>query len=200
MIKCIIFDLGDVLVHNNPRKACERISNHCPLNPDEVGWFAPEHVHKLMDTGKITKRDLYRQAVKNLGLKGISQKKFESIYADIFTNNKPVQSLALKLSKNYKLVLLSNTDPIHFEHIKNSFPILSAFSRHVVSYKVGFVKPSRQIYLAALKTSGCKASECVFVDDKMINVLGARKLGINAMRYKTPAKLKSDLKKLGVKV
>ena len=199
MVKCIIFDMGDVLVNNNPRKACSRISRYCPAEVDEV-WFAPKGMHKLMDTGKLTKRQLYQAAVRNLRLYGLSQKKFEEIYADIFSNNIPVQRIARLLRKRYRLILLSNTDPIHFEHEKRKFPILKIFSAHVLSYKVGYVKPHRRIFEAALKASGCPASECIFIDDKAHNVAGARKLGMRTIRYRSPQQLRSELKRMGIKL
>ena len=200
MIKCIIFDLGDVLVHNNPIHACKRLAKHCPLTPNEVAWFAPPYVHKLLDTGKINNRDLYRLAVKNLGLKKIPQKRFETIFADIFTNNKPVQEIARKLSRNYRLLLLSNTNAIHFNHIKKKFPILRIFKHHIVSYKVCYTKPEKQIYRIALKKSRCKPEECIFIDNTKMNTTAATKLGMAGIHYTTNRKLKADLKKLGVKV
>tara|TARA_Y100000310_G_scaffold210977_1_gene211679 strand:+ start:10171 stop:10719 length:549 start_codon:yes stop_codon:yes gene_type:complete len=180
-------------------RACKRLAKHCPLTPDEVAWFAPKRMHKLMDTGKISKKKLYQQAVKNLGLKNITQKRFEEIYANIFTSNKPVQDLVKKLSKNYKLLLLSNTDDIHFTHVKKKFPILKLFKHLIVSYEVGYVKPSKQIYEEALKKSGFAAKECVFIDDHKENVPGAKKLGIKGLHYTTAAKLKKDLKSYGAK-
>lgn len=198
MIKVIISDLGNVLVKNYPQRACRKLTDKCAHNVDEVSWFAPESVHRLMDTGKVSKQYLYRQAVKNLKLKGVSQKKFEDIYGNIFSNNIPVQKLMRKLSKSYVMVLLSNTDAIHFEYIQKHFPIINIFPHQIASYKVGYVKPQKQIFQAALKKAKCKPSECVFVDDKLENVKGARRLGIKAIQYTTTTNLRSELKKLGV--
>lgn len=200
MVKCIMFDLGDVIVRNNPRRACMRLSKYCPVGVDEVEWFAPKKFHLLMDTGKLTKRQLYSAAVRNLKLEKVSQKKFEQIYADIFTDNPPVQDIARKLKKNYKLMLLSNTDAIHFEHMLRTFPILKIFEHHVVSYKVGYKKPHIKIFQAALKKCGHPARECIFIDDKKANILGAKKAGMKAIHYRSPSQLRADLRKLGVKL
>src|SRR3989338_2170720 len=134
-IKCIMFDLGDVIVKNNPDKVCRRLAKSCPLTPDEVAWFAPEEVHELIDTGKMSSRELYLLAVKNLGLKRVSQKKFEQIFGDMFTNNIPVQKIAKKLIDNYRLVLVSNTNEIHFQNIRKNFPIIKIFDAIVLSYE-----------------------------------------------------------------
>ena len=212
MIKCIISDLGNVLVMNSPEKACRALAARkyrdpgkpapffrgCSPEYGEVSWFAPGKVHRLMDTGRLSKRDLYGMAVKNLGLRGVSQKKFESIYGNIFTSNVPVQRIMRKLAKTYRMVLLSNTNPIHYEYARKHFPVLRIFARKVLSYRVGCVKPQPRIFREALRKAGCRPEECVFVDDKPANVEGAAKLGINGIRYTTVARLKADLKRLGV--
>ena len=197
-IKCVIFDLGDVLVHNNPARACRKLSHNCALSHDEVAWFASKSVHQQLDTGHISNRSLYKIAVKNLKLK-ISQKKFEQVFTDIFTNNVPVQTLARKLAKNYKLLLLSNTNSIHFNHIKKNFPVIKLFKSLILSYKVRSMKPSLPIYKIAIKKSGFDANNCVFVDDRKENIIAARKTGLKAVHYIGISKLRTDLRKLGVK-
>lgn len=191
--------MGDVLVKNNPTRACERLVKVCPLRHEEVAWFAPRKVHGLLDKGRIGSRELYGYAAKNLKAKNLTYKKFMRVFPDIFTANRPVQMLARKLRRHYSLLLLSNTNAIHFNHIRKKFPILRIFRHFVLSYKVGHVKPERQIYTAAVRKSGYKAGECVFIDNEQRNVAGARKAGLKAIRYTSDSKLKADLKKLGVK-
>ena len=199
MIKCIIFDLGNVIVKNNPLKACRKLSKNCPTDSDEVGWFAPKKMRRLIDTGKAGSRELYRIAGRKLGIT-ITQKSFERIITDIFTPNKPVQQIARKLSVKYKLLLLSNSNSLHYNHEKKNLPVLKLFSHHIVSYKVRSMKPSRKIYAEAVRKSGCSAGECVLIDDRQENAAGARKAGLKAIQYTKPAKLRQSLKNLGVKI
>lgn len=194
-----MFDLGNVIVKNNPLKACRKLSKNCPTDIDQVGWFAPKKMHRLIDTGKASSRQLYRIAVKKLGIT-MTQKLFEMIITDIFTPNKPVQQIAKRLSGKYKLLLLSNTNSLHHNHVKKNFPVLKLFTHHIVSYKVGSMKPGRKIYAEAVRKSGCSAGECVLIDDREENIAGARKAGMKAIQYTTPAKLRQSLKNLGVKI
>ena len=199
MIKCVIFDLGDVIVRNNPARTCKKLVKNCTAIHDEVAWFAPKKFHKLIDAGKVSSYELYKIAAKNLGVKGLTHKRFREAFADIFTNNKPVQKLARQLSKNYRLLLLSNTNTIHFAHLKKRFPIMRLFRHSILSYKVGHLKPQSRIYRIAVKKSGARAGECLFIDNTKANVTGARKAGLKAVQYTTTAKLKKDLKRLRVK-
>ena len=45
-----------------------------------------------------------------------------------------------------------------------------------------------------------KPEECVFIDDRVENIEGARKLGIHGIVFENKEQLKKDLEKLGVKV
>ena len=200
MIKCIISDMGNVVLKLDPGKACRRIAK-IPYRPEygEIGWFAPEEkTHRLMDSGRITKQDLYKMAKKNLGFEGLSQKQFEDAFGNVFTNNLPVQRIMKKLSENYTMALLTNTSPIHFEYVKKHFPIIKLFRYKVVSYKEGLTKPQRQIFRITLKRVRRKPSECVFVDDNPDNVNAAAGMGFKAIRYRTAPQLSSELRALGV--
>ncbi len=202
MIKCIIFDLGNVLVRNNPSKWRRKLSQHC-IGPvfakkDSI-IVAPLIIHRLMSEGKISNKAFYRKVVRKSERKNFTQKKFERIYADMFTANVPVQSLARRLKKKYELLLLSDTDEIQFSHIRKKFPVLGIFRRHILSCRVGCKKPAMPIYRAAIEKSGCRPEECVFIDDKAKNVDGAKRAGMRGIHHTTTAKLKRSLRSFGVK-
>ena len=201
MIKCIISDLGGVMLKLDPGRACRKLAKiPYKLEYGEMGWFTPERTHKLMDSGKITRRQVYELLIKNLALKGLTQRQFEEAFGNVFTNNLPVQRIMKKLSEKYSMALLSNTNPIHFDYVRKNFTIIRIFSYKILSYKEGFVKPQKQIFKIALKKLRRKPSECIFVDDKLANVTAARKMGINAIQYKTAPKLRSELRKLGAEI
>ncbi len=201
MIKCVIFDLGNVIVKNNPSKASRKLAKHCSraLAKGDTLLVAPRNVHRLFSTGKISRRAFYLKVVKKPAQKRLPQSKFENLYSDMFTNNFPVQRIAKKVRKNCKVMLLSNTDILDFSYVSKHFPIMKLFSSCILSYKVGYLKPHRKIYAAAVKKSGFKAKECVFIDDRKANADGARKSGMHGICYTTNTRLRRGLKHLGVK-
>ena len=74
------------------------------------------------------------------------------------------------------------------------FPFLaSVFRDVVVSGHEGLVKPDPAIYRRCLERNGLAAGGCVFIDDSPANVAGAAALGIDAIRFTTPAALRDDL-------
>ncbi len=58
--------------------------------------------------------------------------------------------------------------------------------------------PAKRPYRYVLRKMGVKPDETVFVDDREINIIGARAVGINAIRFRSYAQVVRDLKKYGV--
>jgi phosphoglycolate phosphatase-like HAD superfamily hydrolase len=107
-------------------------------------------------------------------------------------------SLLETLSARYPLVLLSNTNPIHFGMVKANYPILRHFHHYVLSHEVGAAKPSPEIYQQAIRRAGCTAQECFFTDDIPLYVEAAQALGIDAVRFQSAEQIEQELRARGV--
>ena len=108
-------------------------------------------------------------------------------------------AIARKLRRKYRLALLSNLAPVH--DVINIRRKYSRFFRtKILSYKVHLAKPDTRIYKLAAKRLRLQPKECVFIDDKLRNVKGARKAGMKSIHYKNITQLKKDLKKCGVNI
>jgi putative hydrolase of the HAD superfamily len=102
------------------------------------------------------------------------------------------------LKRRYPLVLLSNTNVIHFEMLEAHYPILQLFDRRVLSHEVRAMKPSPIIYEAAVAKARCKASECFFTDDIAAYVQGACQCGIDAVQFQNQGQIERELRARGV--
>jgi 2-haloacid dehalogenase len=67
-----------------------------------------------------------------------------------------------------------------------------------ISGEVGVGKPDPAIFRAFLARFGLTAGETVFIDDWDRNVATASSLGIVAIQFKGAAKLRADLRALGL--
>ena len=195
MIKTLIFDLGKVIVPfelDNQMKILEAV---CDFKHAEIRAkvFALEEL-ALFETGMISAADLFEVLKKTLSLL-MNFAEFVAAWNSIFSLDPIVsESFVERLSKKYRLLILSDTNELHFEFIGRNFPILRFFDDFVLSYKVGFVKPSPEIYRAAVEKAGCAAGECFFTDDKAANIAGAIKFGINAVQFVSAKQLEREIK------
>jgi HAD superfamily hydrolase (TIGR01509 family) len=199
MIRYVLSDLGKVLIFFDNDIFFRKIAKNSPFMQEEIRELTFSHFYLVesFDRGEISPEEFYRQVTKKLKAQ-IDYDRFYSIYNDVFSLNSPVFQLMIRLKKNYKIVLLSNTDVMRFDFIKNKFPEIMIFDEYVLSYQVGFIKPHPQIYKEALKKAGAEAKECVFIDDREENIEEAERLGISGILMEPHTDLETVLQEKGL--
>ena len=201
MIKTIIFDLGNVIVNVGRTEQYRRFQSEGNKDIPCIKKYCHDNsvLMQSFQKGEIKPKEFYKRFSKGLNLK-MNFNDFKRAYCDIFTLNKNVANLIKKLKKKYKLILLSNTDIMHFEYIKNKYKIIGIFDEYILSYEIGCRKPDRAIYQIALKKAKALPFNCVYIDDIEKFVKAARAIGIMAFQYKGFEKLIRDLKSVNVAI
>ncbi len=199
-IKAVIFDLGNVLLKYDARKSARQFAKSCRVPILKV-WehFFISPTEKAYTRGQISSHAFYKHSKQALKFP-VDYKTFRHYWNDIFWENDGMDPLLEKLKERYPLYLISNTNEMHFEHIKSKFKILRHFKRTFPSHEVGCRKPEPEIYTKVLKKIKFKPEETVFIDDMPKFVEGARSVGMHAIRFRTKEQLIRDLRKLGVQV
>jgi FMN phosphatase YigB (HAD superfamily) len=105
----------------------------------------------------------------------ISSNETRTLFGDIFWPNYKMLNLLSVLSRKLPLILLSNTNELHWELVQSKVPQLSDyFSSFCLSFKEGVRKPLPEIYHRACDGS---MESCFFVDDLQENLEGFYKAG-----------------------
>jgi putative hydrolase of the HAD superfamily len=112
--------------------------------------------------------------------------------------NDDVVSLARRLRSRYKVGLVTNATRNLEEMLLEHHGLTDLFDVIVNSARVGLAKPDVRIYHLAAEQLGVSASACVFTDDLLHNVEGARAAGMQAFQFQGAAHLESELRALGV--
>jgi HAD superfamily hydrolase (TIGR01509 family) len=197
-LRAIIFDIGRVLVRVDVARAMQGLASGSALSPSEL-WTAIEKDPRWPDwqEGRIAPRDWYLHLNKRLG-GNLTFEQFTEVWNRAL-DPIPIQEDAFieKLSKLYRLALLSNTDPIHVRHMEASYSFFSFFPTRIYSCSVGASKPNPLIYREALRALKVQAQEAVYIDDIPAYVEAAQRLGMAGIQFQSPAQLTSDLKSLG---
>ncbi|MFQ6068969.1 MAG: HAD family hydrolase [Candidatus Aminicenantales bacterium] len=201
MIKAVISDLGRVLIDFDNSIFFSKMSRHSPFSEEEIKemMFENESLISAFDLGELTPEEFHAQAMYILK-SSLSFGTFFSIYNDVFSLNSRNVRILKKLKRNYRLVMLSNTDVMRFGFIKRKFPQVMFFDEYVLSFEVGCMKPSASIYRIALEKALSEPKECVFLDDREENVEAAMNLGIRGIHIAPGIDLEKELKKEGLKL
>lgn len=84
------------------------------------------------------------------------------------------------LHGTYKLGVISNAYP-SMDWVFDNLNIRKYFDSITISAFVGECKPNENIYKIALNSLNVNAEECIFIDDKIINVETAEILGFRGI-------------------
>ncbi len=104
-----------------------------------------------------------------------------------------MEDLLRSLHGRFPLGLLSDTDSLHWQHLRSHYPILSIFPRPVLSFEVGIMKPNPEIYRLAAESVRTCPEHCLYIDDLSVNVEGARQIGMEAIVFRQTDDLKQNL-------
>jgi glucose-1-phosphatase len=199
MIKALIFDLGNVIVPFDFKRGYALMQSRCSIPAEEIpGRIGATDLVRRFETGEVASRDFVTELCGILDT-DLTYDEFREIWYSIFLPDTLIEDEMLAaLGARYPLVLLSNTNELHFEMLDEGYPILRHFERRVLSYKVGAMKPSPLIYEAAIEQAGCRPGECFFTDDVQPYVDGAHDAGIDAVQFRGKEQLVRDLHARGI--
>jgi glucose-1-phosphatase len=198
-IKAVIFDLGRVIVPFDFMRGYVTMEALCGIPAAEIPKrIAPTGLVQRFESGGIEPRDFVREFSKHLNL-DTSYESFCEIWSSIFLPETLIpEAMLAGIAAQYPLVLLSNTNAIHFEMVRRNYPLLRHFHSCVLSYEVGAMKPLPLIYRRAIEKAGCLPEECFFTDDIPEYVAGARAQGIDAVQFESAEQIRQELQRRGV--
>jgi putative hydrolase of the HAD superfamily len=92
-----------------------------------------------------------------------------------------------------KFFVLSNMHFASITHLEREYAIWDMFDGMVISCRVQKVKPEVEIYQHLLTEYKLAAEETVFIDDMDVNLVAAKSMGINTIKFANSAQCRRDL-------
>jgi putative hydrolase of the HAD superfamily len=199
MHKAILFDLGRVLIHFDFRRGYRALEGLCPHAAEEIPRrLAGTGLVERFETGLVEPRDFVDQICQALDMK-VDYDQFRVIWSSIFTDVLIPESMLEGLKRRYRLVLVSNTNALHFEMIRETYAhLLRHFDDLVLSYEVRAMKPQPEIFQTAVELAGCAPRECFYTDDIAAYIEAARRMGIDAVQFESRAQLEGEMRDRGI--
>ena len=184
-ISTLIFDLGGVIVDLDLAKCIQNFKELGLENIEQyLSNFGQKDFFMQFEKGQIG-IPAFRNEIRKLAGTELSDVQIDKAWCSFLTQI-PVEKLHLlsELKKKYRLLLLSNTNPLHIETAvaaefsKTGKTMQDFFDKCYLSYEMGMVKPDVEIFEALLADAQVKAEECLFLDDGKKNIDTAAALGI----------------------
>jgi glucose-1-phosphatase len=201
MIESIAFDFGNVIGFFDHGRTLAKLAAYTEMTEAEM--YATVYAGELEDgfeSGRISEQDFLRRFREMCGIR-CDDSYLAAAIADIFKPNELLCALVPQLKKHYRLVLGSNTNPLHAGKFLSQFAdTLQHFDAVELSYEIGARKPGRAFYEHIIKSAACPPERCVFVDDLAANAAGASACGLQGIVYTDVESLRTDFQKLGIRV
>jgi len=110
--------------------------------------------------------------------------RFKEIYFEALDPNPPMIELMRELKEaGYRMAMLTNNVREWEPLWRSMLPVDEIFETVVDSGFVGCRKPESRIYELTLERIAEPAEACLFIDDVLVNVEGARKAGLHAVHF-----------------
>ncbi|APQ19182.1 HAD family hydrolase [Maribacter hydrothermalis] len=182
MIKNIIFDFGDIFINLDKQAPLLEMAKFgfTELTP-ELDTIFKEYEMGLMESDEFVNQ---LQAIFTSATKEQIKDAWNSIILD-FPEERLKFIEKLKNDNQYRLFLLSNTNNLHIDKVKESMGIdrfnrfKNCFEVFYLSQEMKMRKPNADIYEFVLKENNLIADETFFIDDSKENADSASKLGIH---------------------
>lgn len=192
-IKNIIFDFGGVLVDLD-RQRCEE--SFKAIGIDLNSMIDDFHQHGVLadfENGEATPPQFF-EALRNLsnGHAPSDEQIWEAW--DSFLVGLPHERLdiLISLKGHYRLMLLSNTNFIHWYRAQNDLflyrglTVGDLFEQIFLSFEMHLQKPQPAIFERVIEQTGIRPDETLFIDDSPVNCKAAAELGIRTFCPTTP--------------
>ncbi|MBC8392716.1 MAG: HAD family phosphatase [Deltaproteobacteria bacterium] len=193
-IEAVIFDLGRVLVDIDNTLLVEQLFKG--LDTDDLQELGRRTMSDpamvAFNSGKIGPEAFYEKMRQTYHW-DLTFDAFRTLWCRIFVTMDGVEALVAQLHKRVNVGLLSDTDPLHWNHIIATWPWIGEIKNPTLSYQVGVMKPNPEIYLTAADNVNTPPQKCLYIDDLEMNVKGARAVGMTAIRFENAEQLKIAL-------
>jgi len=195
MVQTIIFDLSEVLIAGliGIEKELAPLVN---LSEEEFLEGLWTDSFWVLMKGKITE-DEYLSDVFKRNKWEVDKNIFKKVIRKNFHNKvEGMIGVVEKLSKDYKLILLSDHAEEWVKYINEIHPFLNLFHKKYFSFQFGEIKREKKAFELLLNEDNLKASDCLFIDDSPANIKAASEVGLKGIQFKGVAPLKLSLENI----
>ena len=198
MIEIILFDLGGVLVElTGVPTMLQWTHNKYDVEALWENWLHSPAV-RAFETGRTTPDQFAADIIMEMDLPVAKHE-----FIDRFTHWPKglfpgVVQLLDRLKIDFTLACFSNSNGLHWPILMHDMALEAKFSYHFGSHLIGKVKPDKGAFEHVIKQLNCNPDSVLFLDDNILNVQSALKMGMNAFRVKGPKEIEHVLAQTGI--
>jgi putative hydrolase of the HAD superfamily len=200
-VTALFWDVGGVILSNG----WDRAARAEAATKFGLDWEDFQDRHELaspaFETGQIT-LDTYLQRTVFYRKRAFTRDEFTAFIFDQSEELPDSRAILSGLAQAGKYFLATiNNEPLELNLKRiERFNLRREFDVFFSSCFVRIRKPDEGIYRLALDVTQRRPEECLFIDDRALNLECARQLGMRTIHFQNAAQLRQDLESNGVTV
>jgi len=193
----IVFDLGGVVFNWHPDKLIR-----CVFDDKETRTIVKteilEHPDWLeLDRGTLAFQDAVVRGAQRTGLPNADiERLLNEVPRSLTPIHDTIDLIRSMVGPDHRLFVLSNMHIASIAYLEAKHDIWSMFEGTVISCRINMIKPEIGIYEHLLNEFQLSASETVFIDDMSENLVAARSIGIQTIKFLDSSQCRQDLTEL----
>ncbi len=200
-IKCVLFDIGGVLVDWHMSWITSEVSRRFGIDENLISDGFSKYLHDL-DSGKIMEKEFWQKIAidsDSLPLKENTESLWNTYFRKHAKLNHDVINLSKAIGGKYTTGIISNIEEVT-HNVVSDWRVLDDFKHKFMSYEIGFSKPDSRIYKHVIESLPFEAQKMLFIDDREENVKAAIDSGLQAIHFLDYENLKKSLSGFGMQV
>lgn len=199
-VTTLFWDVGGVILSN----AWDHDERAAAIQHFALDAKSFEERHELVNTPFETGRmslDSYLEQTVFYRSRAFSQEQFKAFLLAQSTENHATRAVLDEVTAagRYLLATLNNESAELNAYRIRHFQLKRNFKAFFTSCYLGVRKPDAAIYRLALDITQRTPEECIFIDDRLLNVECAQRLGMRTIHFQNPEQLAKDLMQEGVR-
>jgi len=188
-IRGLILDFGEVLTLPQPADALTRMARAADVAAEH--FTAAYWKHRSDYDRALPAAEYWRRVLGDAGGEQPGSRILEQLIAlDVWSWTRyrdEVWALAEDVrSRGVRTAILSNGVSEIMDTVQRERDVTARFDAVVVSYEVGCAKPDPAIFQLTLDRLRVAAADALFVDDRLDNLEGARRVGLKTLHFAGP--------------
>lgn len=182
-IKALVWDMEGVLMLTDENDISLTVAKTLNAPYEKVREIYFSDTNDKVDLGEITMDQFNEYVLDTLQISRDKKHLLEEVFNEKVYIDEDLLKQIVEMGREYKIGLLSNYSNDLRPKIEKEWVIGSVFDEIIISCEVGMVKPDPAIFTLMLDRLGVKADETVFIDDRIKNIDGAKKMGFHTVFF-----------------
>lgn len=197
MIRNVILDIGDVLVHSDFERFFKKqgYNDDMVIRLSKATFLSP--AWRELDRGVWSMDEIMEAFVRNdPGIEDALRSVFRN--TEGFVRKYPYTESWIRVLKasGFKVYCLSNLSGLIYDGCANELGFLGMVDGYILSWREKLAKPDPKIYRLLLDRYSLRAEECIYVDDSETNGLAAADLGMTGIVFQDQKQAEHEIQRI----